>query len=192
MKIALILAPSREDAGKYIEVLYNSLKKNGIDSKVIANDYTCMLTTSEVIMYAYWKDPIRWTISDFHGYDVMFGNNVLTTKAEKTFPGVYFNRPKGGVTRWIINQHKNTNSDAATHKYNSKNIPEIKTVHFNYPATVVLWEDGTKTVVKCNPDDFYSPETGLALCIAKKSLGNQSNFNNIINKWVNERYDISD
>lgn len=61
---------------------------------------------------------------------------------------------------------------------------EIKTVIFNDPATIVLWEDGTKTVVKCQSDDIYSEETGLALCIAKKALGNKSNFNNVFHKWI--------
>ena len=63
---------------------------------------------------------------------------------------------------------------------------EIKNVIFSNPATVVLWEDGTKTVVKCQEDDIYDEHTGLALCIAKKALGNQSNFNNVFKKWVPE------
>lgn len=49
-----------------------------------------------------------------------------------------------------------------------------KTVIFNPPATIVLWEDGTKTVVKCDRRDGYVPITGLALCYMKKSLGNTS------------------
>lgn len=64
---------------------------------------------------------------------------------------------------------------------------DIERVIFKNPATVVFWKDGTKTVVKCQPGDIYSEETGLALCIAKKYLGNKSNFNNVFKKWV--RYD---
>ena len=62
----------------------------------------------------------------------------------------------------------------------------IKKVHFNDPATVVLWSDGTKTVVKCQPGDVYSKETGLALCIAKKFLGNKGNFNDVFKQWIPE------
>lgn len=62
----------------------------------------------------------------------------------------------------------------------------IKNVIFNDPATVVMWEDGTKTVVKCQPGDTYSKETGLALCIAKKYLGNKGNFNEVFKKWIPE------
>lgn len=54
--------------------------------------------------------------------------------------------------------------------------PELtaRRVVFNPPATIVLWEDGTKTVVKCDPRDAYSPEYGYALCYMKKALGNTS------------------
>lgn len=60
----------------------------------------------------------------------------------------------------------------------------IEKVHFNNPATVVLWKDGTKTVVKCGENDRYDPEKGLAMAIAKKALGNQGNYYNEIRKWV--------
>jgi hypothetical protein len=52
--------------------------------------------------------------------------------------------------------------------------------------TIVIWDDGTKTIVKCQEGDTYSKETGLALCIAKKALGNMSNFNNVFKKWIPE------
>ena len=63
---------------------------------------------------------------------------------------------------------------------------EIRDVIFNDPATIVLWADGTKTVVKCQEDDVYSPDVGLAMCFTKKALGNKSNFNNVFKKWVPE------
>lgn len=66
---------------------------------------------------------------------------------------------------------------------------EIDRVIFNNPATIVLWRDGTKTVVKCQEGDVYSKETGLALCIAKKALGNKGNFNDIFRKWIPEEED---
>lgn len=65
-------------------------------------------------------------------------------------------------------------------------LPSIKNVYFNDPATVVLWDDGTKTVVKCQKGDTYSKETGLSLCIAKKALGNKGNYNDIFKKWIPE------
>lgn len=68
----------------------------------------------------------------------------------------------------------------------SNGIVEIKNVIFNDSATVVIWNDGTKTVVKCQPGDTYSKETGLALCIAKKYFGNKGNFNEVFKKWISK------
>ncbi len=66
------------------------------------------------------------------------------------------------------------------------NMFAIKDVIFSNPATIVLWADGTKTVVKCQEGDVYSEEVGLALCFAKKALGNKSNYNNVFKKWIPE------
>lgn len=68
----------------------------------------------------------------------------------------------------------------------------IKKVHFNDPATVVLWADGTKTVVKCSEEDIYDPQTGLLMCIAKKAFGNNGKFNDILRKWVPEEKEAVD
>jgi hypothetical protein len=62
----------------------------------------------------------------------------------------------------------------------------IKNVYFNDPVTVVLWADGTKTLVKCQDGDLYSKESGLAIAIAKKALGNKGNFNEVFKKWIPE------
>lgn len=47
----------------------------------------------------------------------------------------------------------------------------IEKVVFNPPATIALWADGTKTVVKCSSEDIFDPEKGIALCYMKKFLG---------------------
>ena len=63
-------------------------------------------------------------------------------------------------------------------------LPRIKDVIFNKPATIVIWADGSKTVVKCGEDDTYDPEKGLAMAIVKKAYGNKGNYNNIFKKWL--------
>ena len=47
----------------------------------------------------------------------------------------------------------------------------VEKVIFNGPATIVIWGDGTKTVVKCANGDSYSKWAGLAMCIAKHLYG---------------------
>lgn len=61
----------------------------------------------------------------------------------------------------------------------------IKDVIFNPPATIVFWEDGTKTVVK-DQGEGYDPEKGLAMAISKKALGNHGNYYKQFAKWVGE------
>ena len=62
--------------------------------------------------------------------------------------------------------------------------PDIKDVIFNGPATIVLWKDGTKTVVKAQDGEPVDKEKGLAIAIAKKVYGNKGSYYNIFKKWV--------
>lgn len=62
----------------------------------------------------------------------------------------------------------------------------IREVIFSCPATIVLWNDGTKTVVKSGDYDVFDPEKGLAMAIAKKALGNKGNYYNIFREWLPE------
>lgn len=62
-----------------------------------------------------------------------------------------------------------------------------KKVIFNDPATIVLWNDGMKTIVKVQNGETYDPEKGLAICFMKKALGNKGNYYNTIKKEV-EKY----
>lgn len=47
----------------------------------------------------------------------------------------------------------------------------IKDVRFCDPATVVFWEDGSKTVVKCMDGDTFNPEHGIAMATLKHIFG---------------------
>lgn len=89
--------------------------------------------------------------------------------------------------KYCLNDNYITNSLAV--EYNKQcrdswnNKLEIKKVIFNDPATIVLWNDNTKTVVKC--DEEFDPEKGLAMAIAKKTLGeNKSKYYDIFKKWL--------
>ena len=64
----------------------------------------------------------------------------------------------------------------------------IKKVKFNPPATIIFWTDNTKTVVKCNGED-YDPEKGFAMCICKKVLGNRGNYYEVFKKWLPQEDD---
>ena len=66
------------------------------------------------------------------------------------------------------------------------NIPEVKKVIFNDPATIVYWKDGTKTVVKCQKGDDFDQEKGFAIAFLKKCWGNKGNFNDKLIKIMKE------
>lgn len=66
------------------------------------------------------------------------------------------------------------------------NAAAIKRVIFNPPATIVYWSDCTKTVVKCNVNDIFDPEKGLAMAIAKRCVGNTGAYYAEIRHWVAE------
>lgn len=74
-------------------------------------------------------------------------------------------------------------------KRTSESAVSIKKAIFNPPATIVLWNDGTKTVVKAQDDEPFDPEKGLAMAIAKKYLGNKGNYFNQIKEWT-ENFNI--
>ena len=64
-----------------------------------------------------------------------------------------------------------------------KEFPDVERVVFNDPATVVMWSDGTKTVVKTRNEPF-DPEKGLAMCFAKKALGNKGRYYELFKRWL--------
>lgn len=69
----------------------------------------------------------------------------------------------------------------------------IEKVIFNDPATIVLWTDGTKSVVKAYYEDF-DKEKGLAMAISKKMLGTNdsgSNYYDEFKKWITEDEECS-
>lgn len=116
----------------------------------------------------------------------------------KTVDRPFYDHIISKMTGFVVNE---TRSYAITGRSNGKTItswcfdeihfhgkPPIDRVIFNDPATIVIWADGTKTVVKCQPGDEYNKETGLAMCIAKKYLGNKGNFNEVFKKFI-EGYD---
>lgn len=67
----------------------------------------------------------------------------------------------------------------------SVKIPPIKKVIFHDPATIVYWQDKTKTVVKCKDGETFDKEKGLAMCISKKLLGDE--FHSEFRKYTEDK-----
>lgn len=60
----------------------------------------------------------------------------------------------------------------------------IKKVIYNDPATIVIWGDGSKTVVKVHDGDVFDAEKGLLMAIAKYVIRKTLKSNNVgASKW---------
>lgn len=66
-----------------------------------------------------------------------------------------------------------------------RNIEIVKVI-FNEPATIIIWDDGTKTVVKAQKGEVFDKEKGLAMAVVKKAFGNNGNYYNEFKKWIPE------
>lgn len=65
------------------------------------------------------------------------------------------------------------------------NNTRIRKVIFSGPATIVFWEDGTKTVVKCTKGDQLNYEMGIAMCTLKKIFGDSYGYyKKDVMKWI--------
>lgn len=53
--------------------------------------------------------------------------------------------------------------------YSHISLPPIRKVIYQKEHTIVIWEDGEKTVVKCSEESF-DKEKGLAMAIAKRFM----------------------
>ena len=66
--------------------------------------------------------------------------------------------------------------------YRTKPLPEVKQLIFREESktTVVLWKDGTKTIVKSAENEDFIPEVGFAEALAKKIYGSRSAFLRVV------------
>ena len=75
-------------------------------------------------------------------------------------------------------------SNEISKNYTLIELPKVKQVLYKNPATIIYWTDGSKTVVKCQREDTYDPEKGLAMAILKKINGNTGCYYNEFKKWL--------
>lgn len=85
--------------------------------------------------------------------------------------GITRNRLKTAIN--AVYGKENANKQEET---NINNQLKYAKVIFHNPATIILWEDGTKTVVKCQKGEPFDPEKGMAMCFMKKALGNKYDY----------------
>lgn len=91
------------------------------------------------------------------------------------------------VHREILNYI--TNDIYTTKEANKIMRNSIKKIIFNDPATIIIWGNGDKTIVKCGEGETYDPEKGMAMAIAKHFLGDKGNYYETFKKWLPKEHE---
>ena len=130
-------------------------------------------------------NPKRWLVQIIHHTGTTIDRRTISPQigfvvSYNDVEYVYTGPEKGWVA---INNYRKEETEMPVRYDRVYPRLAIKKVVFNAPATIVFWDDGTKTVVKCENEE-YDPEKGLAMAIAKKALGNQGNYYNQFKKWM--------
>lgn len=134
----------------------------------------CTLITKNGTKIPVTIDYIETTADTFPKFE-----GHITGTAKVSYRSLYYIRNDAEVP---INIYRNILN--STYGIGSLRISEIENVIFSDPATIVFWEDGTKTVVKCQDGDEFDPEKGLSMAIVKKAYGNKGNYCNKLKKWL--------
>ena len=145
--------------------------KNAFEQKHIEN-----VIFNDPATIVFWKDGTKTVVKVADGETFDPGKGLAMAIAKKYFgnDSSYYK-----VFRKWLAKDKTIDNKIPEYKRNR----HIKNVIFNDPATIVFWNDRTKTVVKVQNETF-DPEKGLAIAIAKKYFGNKGSYYNVFRKWL--------
>lgn len=153
----------------------------GFDTKIVLDEYDRNVTKLEALQNKFKP-----------GYTVKYTGNAYNHLRNEIGVVKYVNLNYAGAPIVVVS-YKNEKYDYCLDpKYLNviksvkriKNEFTIKKIIFNNPATIVFWEDDTKTVVKCGKRDTFDCEKGVAMVIAKKALGNTKDYYKEIKKFL--------
>ena len=161
-----------------LEHKFSNINKDDCHWLINPEHFYKICETYEMMGFGIERNANRMRIN---GIDVLFTDDLLV---EKEYPlyriELVYKKP---ILHHI---YANNNLFFSPSEININNIPEVKKVIFNDPATIVYWKDGTKTVVKCQNGDDFDPEKGFAMAFLKKCWGNKGNFNDKLIKIIKE------
>lgn len=98
-----------------------------------------------------------------------------------------FDNELTSLSRRVAESYAKADVDACIdvyHQFWVHPLPRIKKVIFNGPATIILWADKSKTVVKCMDGETFDKEKGLAMAICKKLFDND--FHKMFKEWCSK------
>lgn len=157
-----------------------------------------------------FEDLHYWNIGRMVFYKLRQLNNGAMNERNQTLVGmeirINYNEPyilsieKKPIPQYVVNLNTcypsidvsglikaaNTIKKGFENMFNTLRNIEIVKVIFNEPATIIIWDDGTKTVVKAQKGEVFDKEKGLAMAVVKKAFGNNGNYYNEFKKWIPE------
>lgn len=68
--------------------------------------------------------------------------------------------------------------------FNQLPFPDIKRVIYSGPKTIILWTDGTKTIVSCGEGESYDHYTGFCAAVTKKLFGSTSHAKKVLGRVI--------
>lgn len=152
-----------------IDQALDVFKKAGADITVEENVYSYSVTvTIKLPLNASWIEEIEGTNPMVDVHTARICRNAINT--------IYgFSSQAEQVVEVMGEKAKNL-KDFENQFFGTYKIPEVREIRYNGPATIVFWEDNTKTVVKVQPgEEYYDPDKAFAMAVCKKLFGNKFN-----------------
>lgn len=128
--------------------------------------------------------PLVWSHQHNDVNDVL-GHALLENREEGVYAYCKFNDTESRQTAKLLVQHGDVNA-LSIYANQLQRIPTPKKIIFNenYQVTVVLWEDGTKTIVRCAENTTPDPYAAYCAAFTKKCYGSNSKLKKTIKKLM--------
>lgn len=156
----------------------------------------CVFTISESLFRLLKSRPYHYELPISEYPNILFGFEYYINKCDSSRFGIY----RIGMTlrnsdskflniykKYIDDGRDRSTAIPTIHaRFGKLSVDKycIKKVIFNDPATIVIWSDESKTIVKCCDSDVFDPEKGLAMAVMKKVYGD--NFHKVIKEWISK------
>lgn len=95
------------------------------------------------------------------------------------------------IKKYLKHDENITMKAGTLYMMETSNFPKIKKVIFNYPATIIIWSDNSKTVAKCKAGDTWDPEKGFAMAYLTKVMG-KSELHKSLKKYVRPQEELEE
>lgn len=188
----IIYKKNKEGEQRFLEVKSTAQSAETPVWRLDPKDATVFLSrdTANQFMLHRSVEPI-WSFRQIYISETEIPRYKLYEDVVSLYPTIVQHNPKYDSRMMIGQLAYLLKEEECRMKMNQKKLPGIKKVIFNDPATIVMWNDGTKTIVKYDEKTrsgkkkkAFDPEKGLAMAIAKKALGNEGNYYETFKKWL--------